>query len=225
MTIQFGECGEGTEPDNLRIGPCRLQHRQKASEVRQAPTKPKAHTAGHTRIAYVLRAPQSTATRHIGRLLLGGRAYPCALGLAGIAGLKQEGDGATPRALMPVLAGRFRADRVIRPTGSSSFWSRIEPTDGWNDAPFTPAYNQPVTLPHRASHEVMTREDHLYDRLIILDWNMRIRSQGRGSAIFFHQSRLIDGAMQGTQGCIALAPQIFEKLTPQLARLHAIKVV
>lgn len=225
MTIQFGVCGAGTEPDNLRIGPCRLQHRQKASEVRQAPTKPKAHTAGHTRIAYVLRAPQSTATRHIGRLLLGGRAYPCALGLAGIAGLKQEGDGATPRALMPVLAGRFRADRVIRPTGSSSFWSRIEPTDGWNDAPFTPAYNQPVTLPHRASHEVMTREDHLYDRLIILDWNLRIQSQGRGSAIFFHQSRLIDGAMQGTQGCIALAPQIFEKLAPQLARLYAIKVV
>lgn len=193
--------------------------------MRQAPTKLKAHTAGHTHIAYVLRAPQCTATRHLGRFLLGGRAYPCALGMAGITGRKQEGDGATPRALMPVLAGRFRSDRVKRPTGSGSFWSRIEPTDGWNDEPFTPAYNQPVTLPHRASHEVMTREDHLYDRVIVLDWNMRTRSQGRGSAIFFHQARLIDGAMQGTQGCIALAPQTFAQLAPQLARLQAIKVL
>lgn len=182
-------------------------------------------TLSSARTAYVVRAPQSTNTRHLGRLLIHGKAYPCALGKTGITACKREGDGATPRARMAVLAGRYRADRVKRTIGNKSFWQRIEPEDGWCDAPFTPAYNRPVNLPHRASHEVMTRKDHLYDRLIILDWNIRNRSQGRGSAIFFHQARTIDGVLQGTEGCIALAPDIFEKLAPQLARLATIRVL
>lgn len=193
--------------------------------MRHAPTKVTKRKVAPSRTAYVLRAPQSIATQHLGRLLVGGRAYPCALGLTGITARKREGDRATPRALMPILAGRFRADRVKMPAGEGSFWSRIEASDGWCDASFTPAYNQPVSLPHQATHEVMTRDDHLYDRLIILDWNMATKSQGRGSAIFFHQARVIDGLLQGTQGCIALSPGIFEKLAPVLARLHAIKVL
>lgn len=177
------------------------------------------------KIAYVVRAPQSNSTRHLGRLLIGGRAFPCALGKSGIAALKREGDGATPRATLPILAGRYRADRVQRPSTHGSFWSRIEKDAGWCDASFTPAYNQSVTLPHTASHEVMTREDHLYDRLIVLDWNMRVKAQLRGSAIFFHQARVIDGQLQGTEGCIALPEEVFAKLAPQLVRLRTIKVL
>lgn len=177
------------------------------------------------RIAYVVRAPQSAETQHLGRLLIGGRAFPCALGKSGITGGKREGDGGTPRASMAVLAGRYRADRVKKPAGTDLFWNRIEKDHGWCDAPFTPAYNQLVTLPHPTSHEVMTRADHLYDRLIVLDWNMSVKAQGRGSAIFFHQARVIDGQLQGTEGCIALPASVFEKLAPLLAQLHQIKVL
>lgn len=177
------------------------------------------------KIAYVLRAPQSNATRHVGRLLIGGRTFTCALGRSGITASKREGDGATPRAPLPIVAGRYRADRVQRPTRHGSFWSRIEKDAGWCDAPFTPAYNRPVALPHTASHEVMAREDHLYDRLIILDWNMGVKAQLRGSAIFFHQARVIEGQLQATEGCIALPAEVFAKLAPQLVQLRTIKVL
>jgi L,D-peptidoglycan transpeptidase YkuD (ErfK/YbiS/YcfS/YnhG family) len=173
----------------------------------------------------VLRIPQSPATRHLGRFLLDGKAYACALGKAGITGAKREGDGATPRGTLAVLDGRFRLDQVKKPFGGESFWQRIKPKDGWCDAAFTPAYNCPVALPHSASHEIMTRDDHLYDRLIILDWNMSHRAQGRGSAIFMHQARIIDGQMQGTEGCVALEAKTFAKLAPRLATLNAIVVL
>jgi L,D-peptidoglycan transpeptidase YkuD (ErfK/YbiS/YcfS/YnhG family) len=173
----------------------------------------------------VVRAPQSPATRHLGRFLLDGKAYACALGKAGITGNKCEGDSATPCGPLPIVSGRFRSDRAHKPFGYESFWQRIKPEDGWCDAAFTPAYNKPVSLPHPHAHEVMTREDHLYDRLIILDWNMSRRAHRRGSAIFLHQARIEDHQMRGTEGCVALEARVFAKLAPRLAQLTAIHVV
>ncbi len=147
------------------------------------------------------------------------------MGKTGITARKREGDGATPRGVLAVLGGRFRADRVHKPLETESFWQRINTGEGWCDASFTPAYNSPVTLPHAKSHEVMAREDHLYDRLIILDWNILCRSQGRGSAIFMHQARVENGQMQGTEGCVALDAVTFARLAPRLAALNAIIVL
>lgn len=163
--------------------------------------------------------------RHLGRLLLDGKAYPCALGRTGITARKREGDGATPRGVLAVLAGRYRRDRVEKPHGTESFWQPIKTRDGWCDAPFSPAYNRPVVLPFARSHEVMTRADHLYDRLIILDWNMACRSQGRGSAIFLHQARIERETMHGTEGCVALEANTFAMLAPRLAALDALVVL
>jgi L,D-peptidoglycan transpeptidase YkuD (ErfK/YbiS/YcfS/YnhG family) len=80
-------------------------------------------------------------------------------------------------------------------------------------------------LPHAVSHEEMKREDRLYDRLMILDWNITRRVQGRGSAIFLHQARQIAGRLQGTQGCIALPEPILRRLAGRLARLKVIRVL
>jgi len=71
----------------------------------------------------------------------------------------------------------------------------------------------------------MTREDHLYDRLIILDWNMSRRAHRRGSAIFLHQARIEDHQMCGTEGCVALEARVFAKLAPRLVQLTAVHVV
>lgn len=173
----------------------------------------------------MLRRPQSPATRHLGRFLLDGKAYACALGKAGITGTKREGDGATPRGTLAILDGRFRLDKVKKPFGRESFWQRIKSKDGWCDAAFTPTYNNAVSLPHAQSHEIMTRNDHLYDRLIILDWNISRKAQSRGSAIFMHQARITNGQMQGTEGCVALEVPTFAKLAPRLATLGAIVVL
>lgn len=180
-------------------------------------------------LALVRRAPQGHASRHLGLLLLDGRAYPCALGKTGITGNKKEGDGATPRGFMRILEGRYRADRVLRPVEHGPrrqpFWQRIKTCDGWADEPFTPDYNRPVRLPSTRSHETMTRADGLYDRLIVLDWNITTRAQARGSAIFLHQARVVDGRLKPTLGCIALLPRDFALLAPRLAQLEAIHVL
>ncbi|MEQ8657228.1 MAG: hypothetical protein RIC24_07965 [Hyphomicrobiales bacterium] len=70
----------------------------------------------------------------------------------------------------------------------------------------------------------MTRDDHLYDRLIILDWNISLKAQGRGSAIFLHQARITNGQLLGTEGCVALEAKTFAKLASRLATLNAIVV-
>jgi L,D-peptidoglycan transpeptidase YkuD (ErfK/YbiS/YcfS/YnhG family) len=47
----------------------------------------------------------------------------------------------------------------------------------------------------------MWRDDNLYDVVGVLDWNLRPRVRGRGSAIFLHLARPSYGP---TAGCIAL---------------------
>ena len=48
----------------------------------------------------------------------------------------------------------------------------------------------------------MWRDDHLYDIVGVLDWNISPRVRGRGSAIFLHLAR---PGYRPTAGCIALS--------------------
>ena len=50
----------------------------------------------------------------------------------------------------------------------------------------------------------MWRDDHLYDVVGVLDWNLRPRVRGKGSAIFLHLAR---PGYAPTAGCIALQPR------------------
>ena len=175
--------------------------------------------------AWVRRAPQHPSSRHKALFGIGGPGgvvLPCALGRSGISARKREGDGATPRAALAVLRGYARFDRNWQ---RGPFWTRIDPRLGWCDAPLSPCYNRPVRLPFVTSHETMTREDALYDRVIVLDWNLSCRARGRGSAIFLHQARLTGGAAGPTEGCIALAPDVFARWAPRLMRLRRIVVL
>ena len=72
---------------------------------------------------------------------------------------------------------------------------------GWCEVPDDRNYNRPVKMPYGASHERMRRADDLYDVCIVLDWNIRPRRRGRGSAIFFHLAR---PGFTPTQGCVAV---------------------
>ncbi|NLH81671.1 MAG: L,D-transpeptidase family protein, partial [Phyllobacteriaceae bacterium] len=127
---------------------------------------------------------------------------------------KREGDGATPVGRLELLSGRRRADRgsaVAAPVPLRP----IRADDGWCDDVADGRYNRPVRLPCRASHEDLRREDGLYDLVFVLDWNVRRRSIGRGSAIFLHCAR---DDFAPTAGCIALRLADLRRLLPRLGR-------
>lgn len=148
-----------------------------------------------------------------GLLEAGGQVFRCALGGSGIRALKREGDGATPLGRMRLVSGYYRHGRLAS-LRSGLTLSRIRPDDGWCDAPGDASYNRPVRLPFRAGHERMMRADRLYDCCIVLDYNLRPRRRGMGSAIFFH---IAHADFRPTQGCVAVPPHTMARLLPRLS--------
>ncbi|APH70078.1 hypothetical protein BSQ44_00800 [Aquibium oceanicum] len=150
--------------------------------------------------------------RSRGFLAVGGTVFPCALGRGGISSRKREGDGATPLGSLRVLWGYCRPGRGALPPTRLPLLPAFEAL-GWCDAPGDRNYNRPVRLPYRASHEAMQRDDHLYDIVVVLDWNMRPAVRGRGSAIFLHLAR---PGYPPTEGCIAVSRRTMLRLLPLL---------
>lgn len=149
----------------------------------------------------IRRAPGAGSTR--GLVIAGHHTMACALGRSAMSAFKREGDGATPAPItLRAQWGYFRADRVRRPQTAITMVA-TQTDDGWCDAPTHPAYNHPVRLPFAASHEVMMRDDELYDVCVVLDQNRPPNGRKRygGSAIFLHCAK---PGLPPTQGCIAL---------------------
>jgi L,D-peptidoglycan transpeptidase YkuD (ErfK/YbiS/YcfS/YnhG family) len=136
-----------------------------------------------------------------GRFVLRGQVFRAALGRGGVRADKQEGDGATPAGVLPIRRLLYRADRQPPPRASVPL-EPIAPTDGWCDDPTHPDYNRMVRLPHAARHEMLWREDGLYDVVGVLGWNDAPVQRGRGSAIFLHVAR---PDFAPTEGCVALS--------------------
>jgi L,D-peptidoglycan transpeptidase YkuD (ErfK/YbiS/YcfS/YnhG family) len=175
--------------------------------------------ARQSRPLVVRRAPGRVV--HRGLLHFNGMVFHCSLGRNGITSFKREGDGATPMATLNIHCGYARRDRL--PLQAIFSWLRpIHRNSGWCDAPAAAVYNRPVRLPFRASHELMFRNDRLYDICLVLDWNLTKRSRFRGSAIFLHQT---DPHRGPTEGCIALAPHSFRRILPFLQPNMRIKIL
>ena len=143
-----------------------------------------------------------------------------ALGKGGVIAFKREGDGGTPRATMAVLSG-FRKGGLLTPDHAGLPLRRVGGHDGWCDAPAHACYNRPVRLPFPASHETLVRDDVLYDFGFVLDWNIRSRRRGSGSAIFLHVAK---PGFPPTQGCIALKRRDMLRLMPLLRRGTIVRV-
>lgn len=143
-----------------------------------------------------------------GQTVWRGREFRCAIGRAGIAARKNEGDGTTPSGRFPLRRVLYRADRLDRPrTGLPS--DAIAPEDGWCDAPGDPRYNRPVSHPYRASAERLWRADGCYDLLAVIGFNDDPVVDGAGSAIFLHVAR---PGYSPTEGCVALAAEDLRKV-------------
>ena len=156
-----------------------------------------------------------------GLLSCGGRTHVCALGKGGIKALKREGDGATPLGSMRLISGWYRHDHV-RLRVAPLVLSPITGNSGWCDAISDRNYNRPVDLPYPASHETMKRPDHLYDLVVVLDFNLRPRRRGGGSAIFLHAAR---AGMTPTEGCVALPLPVLTRLLPRLSSRTVLTVL
>ncbi len=161
-----------------------------------------------------------------GLLHWAGQVFPCALGRGGIRAVKREGDGATPLAAMRLLHGYFRPGRgqsLAAAARSSPLPFRASRArDGWCDAAGDRNYNRPVTLPYKAGSETMQRGDRLYDCVVVLDWNIRPRRRGMGSAIFLHIAR---EGFAPTEGCVAVSPRVMARLLPHLSRRAVLTVL
>ena len=130
-----------------------------------------------------------------------GRRFPCALGRAGVTEDKREGDGATPAGRFPLRSVLYRPDRT-GPPASVLPVAPLHPLDGWCDDTGDKRYNQFIRQPYSASFELLWREDHIYDVIVVLGYNDDPVVPGRGSAIFLHAAR---PDFTPTQGCIAFA--------------------
>lgn len=156
-----------------------------------------------------------------GLLCFGHHVIECRLGKNGITARKTEGDHCTPHGRFSLLYLYYRKDRVIFPK-TDLLTHPIHDEDGWCDDPQHANYNRAIKRPFSASHEQMKRTDQLYDICIVLDFNIRPRTKGKGSAIFFH---LTSPDARGTAGCVAIQPDVMKKMLPRLSKAAVMKVV
>ncbi len=147
----------------------------------------------------VVRTISPKSTR--GRLHLGPLSWPCAIGRSGRGARKREGDGLTPAGRWGLRLVLYRADRGLPPRTGLPF-RVISLNGGWCDESTDRNYNRPVRHPYPASAEHLSRDDRLYDVVVVLRYNERPRIRGRGSAIFMHQAH---NDYKPTAGCIALS--------------------
>ena len=133
-------------------------------------------------------------------LLSNGRVYRCVIGKTGVLAKKLEGDGATPAGVFPLLGVLYRPDRLDIPETSLPVFA-LSSNDGWCDDPTHEDYNKPIKTPHNGSHEMLWRNDNIYDIVVVLGYNTSPVIPFMGSAIFIH---FAEPSFKSTRGCIAL---------------------
>ena len=147
--------------------------------------------------------------------------FRCALGKAGIRIKKKEGDNITPKGTYKIIRIYCRKDR-IRQVKSRIKIYKINKKIGWCDDPRSKKYNQLIKLPSKFRHEKFYRRDHLYDLIVVLDYNMRPVIKNKGSAIFIH---LAKGNYYPTKGCIALSKDNLLMILNKINKNTKIKIL
>ena len=135
-----------------------------------------------------------------------------ACGRGGVRLDKREGDGGSPEGTYPLVEAYYRPDRIAPPATGLPV-TALRPEHGWCDDPDDPRYNRPVTLPCDARHELMWREDGLYDLVVVIGYNTDPPVPRRGSAIFLHVAR---PDFTPTEGCIAVERSVLAGLLVRL---------
>jgi L,D-peptidoglycan transpeptidase YkuD (ErfK/YbiS/YcfS/YnhG family) len=146
------------------------------------------------------------------QLTVGESSFPCTVGRSGFSKEKREGDGATPVGKYHFREIFYRPDRVPKPKTELPVRALTQ-NDGWCDDEASAEYNRFVPLPFPGSHEVLWRQDHLYDLVVVIGYNDDPVVAGAGSAIFMHVAA---PEFTPTQGCVALELHNLQKVVEQL---------
>jgi L,D-peptidoglycan transpeptidase YkuD (ErfK/YbiS/YcfS/YnhG family) len=147
--------------------------------------------------------------------------FRCSLGKNSVGEKKFEGDNVTPAGIYKLVKVFFRKDRIAK-IKSKMVFNEIKKNMGWCDDPKSRKYNKLIRLPSKFSHEKLFRKDHLYDLIIVINYNMNPIIKNKGSAIFIH---LATKNYSPTSGCIGLKKKNMIELIKKLKKNEFIKIL
>ena len=146
--------------------------------------------------------------------------FRCALGEAGIKKKNKEGDSVTPKGIFKIIKMYYRPDRIKNITTAVKK-IKIKKNIGWCDDPDSHFYNQQISLPNKFGHEKLYRNDHLYDLILVINYNTNPIIKNKGSAIFIHIAKK---NYKKTKGCIALKKKHLIELISKIKKNTKIKI-
>ena len=125
--------------------------------------------------------------------------FQCSIGKNGIKIKKKEGDYCTPKGTFSLKTLYYRPDRVQKPE-TKIITKKIGKNMGWCNDPKNKKYNSLINIKEKMRYEKIYRQDHKYNFLIVIDYNLKKPIPHKGSAIFIH----LTNNYKPTAGCIAL---------------------
>ena len=125
--------------------------------------------------------------------------FKCSIGKKGTKKSKREGDLFTPKGEFSFGNVYYRFSRVKKPDTKLKIF-KISKNMGWCDDPRDKSYNKLIKIPSKKKFEKMFRKDHIYDLLVVINYNTRSIKPFKGSAIFLH----LTSNYKKTKGCIAV---------------------
>ena len=125
--------------------------------------------------------------------------FQCSIGKNGIKIKKKEGDYCTPKGTFSLKTLYYRPDRVQKPE-TEIITKKISKNMGWCNDPKNKKYNSLINIKEKMRYEKIYRQDHKYNLLIVIDYNLKKPIPYKGSAIFIH----LTNNYKPTAGCIAL---------------------
>ena len=132
-------------------------------------------------------------------LLLDDFIFRCSIGKNGIRIKKKEGDYCTPKGTFSLKTLYYRPDRVQKPE-TEIITKKISKNMGWCNDSKNKKYNSLINIKEKMRYEKIYRQDHKYNFLIVIDYNLKKPIPHKGSAIFIH----LTNNYKPTAGCIAL---------------------
>jgi L,D-peptidoglycan transpeptidase YkuD (ErfK/YbiS/YcfS/YnhG family) len=147
--------------------------------------------------------------------------FRCSLGKNGVTKNKVEGDKCTPSGIYKLKQVFYRADRIKKITTNLKK-IKIKKNMGWCDDLSSKKYNRLIKIPNKFSHEKLYRKDHIYDIIVVLNYNMNPVIKKRGSAIFLHIAKK---NYSKTLGCIGLKKNDLLEILNKVKKNNKIKII
>ncbi len=147
--------------------------------------------------------------------------FRCSLGKNGVTKNKVEGDKCTPSGIYRLKQVFYRADRIKKITTNLKK-IKIKKNMGWCNDSSSKKYNHLIKIPNKFSHEKLYRKDHIYDIIVVLNYNMNPVIKKKGSAIFLHIAKK---NYSKTLGFIGLKKNDLLKILNKVKKNNKIKII